>query len=65
MVEHGANVTLQNEDGHTALHKAVTNGHLEVVRFLVTRCKDVIGLCDKKGKRAVDYARDETMLSLF
>ena len=48
LLENGADVMLQNEDGQTALHKAVIGGHVRVVGLLVKAgVEEIKGICDK------------------
>src|SRR4051794_15637946 len=41
LIEHGAKVNEEDDDGATALHLAVQNGHVEVVKQLLQSNADV------------------------
>ena len=37
LIEKGANIEVENEDGNTPLHEAVDGGHFEVVKYLIEK----------------------------
>ena len=55
LIDKGAYINKQMDDGTTALMQATQNGHTEVVRVLLTRGADP-DLKDKQGRSAIDYA---------
>ncbi|EDX11326.1 GD12144 [Drosophila simulans] len=55
LVEHKANLLLQDECGQTALHRAVMRGHLEVCRILLAKEPTLKLVKDKKDKIAFEY----------
>lgn len=55
LVEKGANIFLKDEDGRTALHRAVINGHDEITKFFTLHYPDVASIADNKGKLPADY----------
>jgi len=55
LVEHKANLLLQDESGQTALHRAVMRGHLEVCRILLAKEPTLKLVKDKKDKIAFEY----------
>ena len=59
LLENGADVRLQNRQGHTALFKAVQNHHSRVVRVLLGKgCSDIRHR-DKEGRTALHLAFTE------
>ena len=54
-IPEGADPDLADAAGHTAMMDAATNGHLEVVRLLITRNADV-DATDGKGDNALGAA---------
>ena len=55
LIDHGANVNLQNNDEKSALHIATEKGHFDVVVLLVEKgC--VLSLRDRDGNTALDVA---------
>jgi hypothetical protein len=51
LMDHGANLSYQNEHGNTALHEAALNGRLSVVRMIVSgKDKNVINLVNTAGE---------------
>ena len=51
----GADLDAKDELGWTALHHAVSKGHLEVAKLLLDRGADV-DLADKKGRAPLSFA---------
>jgi hypothetical protein len=64
LLEHGADINVQNQDGETPLHEASTYGALEVVRLLLEHGADVEAK-DNYGKTvlqvAAEYGHDEVV----
>ena len=58
LLEHGADINVQDEDGRTPLHWASINGALEVVRPLLELGADVEAK-DNNGKSALQVAAEE------
>jgi ankyrin repeat protein len=59
LIERGTNLDAQADpDASTALHMAVRNGYLRVIRFLLERGADP-GLKDANGRTALDLAREQ------
>jgi ankyrin repeat protein len=57
LLEHGADINVQNQDGKTPLHEALTYGALEVVRLLLKHGADVEAK-DNYGKTALQVAAE-------
>lgn len=62
----GADVTVNDERGNTALHRAVQNGHVEVVRILIAH--GAVAAKNHFGKTPLNYAeisRNEQIIALL
>ncbi len=57
LLEKGADVNVQRNDGRTALHLAAFLNKIETVRYLVKQHADPC-LCDQTGKKPLDLAAD-------
>ena len=55
LLQAGANLNIQNDNGRTALHRAAYNGHNEVTTTLIKAGAD-LNLQNKDGKTALHYA---------
>lgn len=53
LVEHGANIAAQDDDGSTALHKAVESKNQEVAHVLLKACPEIANVKDNKGNVAI------------
>jgi len=54
----GHNMSAKNYDGHTALHLAACEGHLDCVRFLLEKCSVDPSPKDRWGQTPLDEARN-------
>ncbi|XP_053973315.1 uncharacterized protein LOC128873643 [Hylaeus volcanicus] len=63
LVEHGANVTLENNRGQTALHVACRSHSLECVEILLKRCGCDPNIGDDDGKTALHLALGRSLLA--
>ncbi|CAE8614526.1 unnamed protein product [Polarella glacialis] len=59
LLEIGANVTLKDELGRTALHMAALRNHAEVARLLLLRGRANVEARDCKGRTALHLATDK------
>lgn len=60
LVECGANINTQNDDGQTIFHCAISKGKIDLVRKLLKlkgECAD-IALRDRRGQTALDVAKE-------
>ena len=64
LLRHGAAMELQNESGMTALHIAVSEGHIEVAKLLV-RAGAPRSVRNKLGRSVLDEAEEDPELLLF
>jgi ankyrin repeat protein len=55
LLEHGATVDLQDDEGKTGLHDAIINGYFPLVKILVDHGANV-DIIDKNGRNALHYA---------
>ncbi|KAJ8376475.1 hypothetical protein SKAU_G00070550 [Synaphobranchus kaupii] len=55
LVDHGADVNMQDNDGNLPLHLAAREGHLDVVGFLIQRTTEPMRQ-NRNGKTAYDLA---------
>ena len=55
LLDGGAAMDVQDNDGWTALYRAALNGHLDVVKLLLSRGSDR-NIADRNGKKPVDVA---------
>jgi acyl-CoA-binding protein/Tfp pilus assembly protein PilF len=56
LLERGADVNAQDDEGQTALHYAAMCGHIEIVRVLLGAKNIDRGLCDNEGQAPFDVA---------
>jgi len=56
LLEHGANLNVQDNDGRTPLHYAVENCHVDVARVLFDHGADPT-IRDNEGMTPLDYGR--------
>lgn len=56
LIMHGANPTLQDYNGRTALHHSAERGHTSIVRMLVRCGEPIVNMHDKKGQTSLDFA---------
>ncbi|KAI6652824.1 Ankycorbin [Oopsacas minuta] len=61
----GANISLQNETGLSALHLAAQEGLIETCRCLVEECAFPGSIVDNEGQTALFYALDRRNLECF
>lgn len=55
----------QEKTSTTALHIAVKNKNLEIIKLLLNHKKINVNVVDNHNKRPIDFARDETIKDLF
>lgn len=63
LVEHGADVTIPNKFGYTALHASTNGKHLEIVKYLLANGADV-GAKDDRGRTPLFFASESNSLAL-
>lgn len=58
LLENGANVNMQDKEGHTALHWACRSGSLEAVKLLVARYNAKVNMMEftRQKYTPLDYA---------
>jgi ankyrin repeat protein len=56
LLEYGANLNAQNNDGETALHSGCQGGYQEVVQILLNKHADR-NILDNNGKTPLDLAK--------
>jgi len=54
----GVDIDAQDYDGRTAMHVAASEGHYEIVQFLLDNCKTSISLQDRFGHTPLDDAKN-------
>lgn len=59
LLEHAAIVEMQDNDGQTALHRAVTGNHHSVCEYLIGKHPHLKTLMDRKGKVPSEYLKDD------
>jgi acyl-CoA-binding protein len=64
LVEHGANLNVQDTDGQTCLHYAVSCEHLDIIKYLVESKIDA-DICDNDGTKAIDLVEDEQIKKIL
>ena len=57
----GVDMTRQDSDGDTPLHKAAAQGHQATTHMLASRCSAAAALRDRKGRTPEDVARSEEL----
>ena len=57
LLDHGADINWQDEDGWAILFHAATNGNIPFMQFLLDHGADA-NLVDNRGKTAYDWAKD-------
>ena len=55
LLEQGANINIQNEEGTTLLMKAIVRNNLKMVKFLISKGANLV-ITDKFGHDALDWA---------
>ena len=65
LVAHNINIDLQDNDGQTAMHYAVTQGYEDIVIYLVKELKAKIDIKDKNGETPIFIAARQTNQKLF
>jgi len=53
-LKHGADASMQDADGETAMHKASAMGHTETAKLLAERCPEAQHMRDRHGLRPCD-----------
>ena len=56
-----ADMTRQDSDGDTPLHKAAAQGHQATTYMLASRCSAAAALRNRKGRTPEDVARSEEL----
>ena len=57
LIERGADISIINKDGWNALHMAVREGHINVVKYLISVCNDeIIKSKTKNGRTLIHIA---------
>ena len=65
LVEHGADVNIQNRWGETALYQASNrNGHLDIIRYLVEHGADV-NIKDEDSKTVLHWSKTKDVKDLL
>jgi ankyrin repeat protein len=62
LVNHGADLKIRNKDGWTALHIAVREAHLNVVRYLLQFSDEKLLTSKTKNGRTVLHIAGKTFL---
>lgn len=57
LIEHSANVELQDNDGQTALHRAAIKNHQEMCEYLIMKNPNLKSIVDNKQKMAWEYLK--------
>lgn len=67
IVRYGGNVTIPKSDGYTALHVAVTEGNVDIVKFLLDQGADIDKLSDNgwSPRSLADQQAHEEIQALF
>ncbi|CAG0893572.1 unnamed protein product [Darwinula stevensoni] len=65
LLDQGADPRLRDSDGKTALHKAAEQGHVSIVKELLSRCPELRNIPDNKGRCAKDYTHDVQILQFL
>jgi ankyrin repeat protein len=65
LTERGADVNLQDNDGQTCLHYAVSCEYQEIIQFLIEESKIDLNLVDSDGQKAQDLTDNKEILTLF
>lgn len=60
----GVDVDIANYDKRTALHLAVCEGHVEVVKYLLSRNANILA-DDRMGKTPLDYAKESKVAEIL
>lgn len=64
LVDRGADIMSRDKWRMSPLIHAITPQFTEVVEFLVTRCPDVVNMCDKFGKAPLHYAIESDCVAM-
>ena len=66
LVEAGADLTAQDQEGWNALHVAAAMDDLEAARYILQRCSENVSqLSNREGERPVDLAESVEMVTLL
>ena len=63
-ISKGIDVNVKDDQGRTALHRAIYDGHLDMVQFFIEGCSVDTKAYDKDGRTALHYASDCGNLSI-
>lgn len=55
LIDHGANVNAEDEDGHTPLHHAAIEGYTDAIRYLIRNGGNEFAP-DEDSRTPIDYA---------
>lgn len=64
-IKAGVSLTSQNNIQETALHLAVSKGHLEIVKKLISTCPQLIEMENDENETPIFYARGECLKALI
>ena len=64
LLEHGADVNAQDEDGQTALHYACSIGYESVIQILIKASADV-AISDNEGLKPIDVLKNDDIKAKY
>lgn len=65
LISRGADGSLKDSYGRTALHRAAENGSPELCQMIITAYPELTTESDNRGKGPVHYATDPDLISLL
>lgn len=65
LIDNYADITLQDGDGKTVLHRAIEGKHTELIKAIISINSQLLNVSDNKGKNAQQYLSESNVSISF